>query len=277
MKIASIADRAVLNNGVGMPWLGLGVFRTKEGEEVERAVKWALEAGYRSIDTAAVYRNERGVGKAIRASGIPREEIFVTTKVWNDDLRAGTVRRAFQESLDRLGLDYVDLYLIHWPVKGRYIEAWKVMEEIYRSGKAKAVGVSNFLRHHLEDLLAKTSLVPAVNQIEFHPLLVQPDLLRFCREHGIQVEAWSPLMQGHVVEIPEIRRLAEKYGKTPAQIVLRWDLQHEVVTIPKSVHRERILENMQIFDFELSAEDMALLDGLDAGRRFGSDPDHFDF
>ncbi len=277
MKINSITDCTTLNNGLKMPWFGLGVFRSKDGGEVEQAVKWALAAGYRSIDTAAIYGNERGVGRAIRASGIPREEIFVTTKVWNDDLRAGTVRRTFQESLDRLGLDYVDLYLIHWPVKGRYLEAWKSMEEIYHGGKAKAVGVSNFLRHHLEDLLGKSSLVPAVDQIEFHPLLLQPDLLRFCRERGIRVEAWSPLMQGHVVEVPEIRRLAEKYGKTPAQIVLRWDLQHGVVTIPKSVRRERIIENTQIFDFALSVEDIALLDSLNAGRRFGSDPDNFSF
>ncbi|MGE5598629.1 MAG: aldo/keto reductase [Bacteroidota bacterium] len=275
--MTNITDCATLNNGLRMPWLGLGVFRSGEGEEVERAVGWALEAGYRSIDTAAIYRNERGVGKAVRASGIPREEIFITTKVWNDDLRAGATRQAFQESLDRLGLDYIDLYLIHWPVKGRYHEAWKVMEEIYRSGRARAVGVSNFLLHHLQDLLEHTALVPAVNQIEFHPLLVQPELLRFCRAAGIQVEAWSPLMQGHALDVPEIRRLAEKYGRTPAQIVLRWDLQHEVVTIPKSVHRERIHENARIFDFELTEEDMLLLDGLDAGRRFGSDPDHFNF
>ena len=217
------------------------------------------------------------MGKAIRESGVPREEIFLTSKVWNEDLRAGTTRRAIQDSLGRLGTDYLDLYLIHWPVKGRYLQAWQAMEEIYRSGRAKAVGVSNFLRHHLEDLLAHSALVPAVNQVEFHPYLRQPELLDFCKARGIQMEAWSPLMQGHVFEVPEIRRLAEKYGKNPAQIVLRWDLQHEVVTIPKSVHQERIAENKQIFDFELAEDDMVLLDSLNVGKRYGSDPDNFSF
>jgi len=277
MKINSITDCTTLNNGLKMPWFGLGVFKSKEGEEVEQAVRWALAAGYRSIDTAAIYGNERGVGKAIRESGVPRSEIFLTTKVWNEDLRAGTTRRAIQDSLDRLGTDYLDLYLIHWPVKGRYLQAWQAMEEIYHSGRVKAVGVSNFLRHHLEDLLAHTKLIPAVNQVEFHPYLRQPELMDFCRAHGIQMEAWSPLMQGHVFAVPEIRQLAAKYGKNPAQIVLRWDLQHEVVTIPKSVHQERIVENKQILDFELAEDDLALLDGMNSGKRYGSDPDDFSF
>ena len=277
MRINSIKDCATLNNGVIMPWFGLGVFRSNEGAEVESAVKWALAAGYRSIDTAAIYGNERGVGKAIRESGIPRDEIFVTTKVWNDDLRAGTTLQAIGDSLDRLGMDYVDLYLIHWPVKGCYREAWQAMEEIYHGGRARAVGVSNFLLHHLEDLLAHTELVPAVNQIEFHPLLLQRKLLDYCQTHGVQVEAWSPLMQGKAFDTPEIKRLAVKYGKNPGQIVLRWDLQHGVVTIPKSVHRERIIDNAGIFGFTLAEEDMALLDGLDIDKRFGADPDHFSF
>ncbi len=277
MKATAITDCATLNNGLKMPWFGLGVFKSKEGEEVEQAVKWALAAGYRSIDTAAIYGNERGVGKAIRESGVPREEIFLTSKVWNEDLRAGTTRRAIQDSLDRLGTDYLDLYLIHWPVKRRYLEAWQAMEEIYHSGRVKAIGVSNFLRHHLEDLLAHAKLVPAVDQVEFHPYLRQPELMDFCKAHGIQMEAWSPLMQGHVFAVPEIRQLAKKYRKNPAQIVLRWDLQHEVVTIPKSVHRERIAENKQILDFELTGDDMALLDGMNSGKRYGSDPDNFSF
>ncbi len=277
MRITSIADCATLNNGVKMPWLGLGVFLVNEGQEVENAVRWALEAGYRSIDTAAIYGNERGVGNALRASGIPRDEVFLTTKVWNDDLRAGRTTQAFQESLDRLGVDYVDLYLIHWPVKGRYIEAWEALEDIYRSGRARAIGVSNFLVHHLRDLLAHAAVVPAVDQVEFHPCLLQPDLLRFCKEHGIQLEAWSPLMHGRVFDLPVVRRLAQKHGKTAAQIVLRWDLQHEVVTIPKSVRKDRIISNAQIFDFELSDEDMVALDTLDEGRRVGSDPDNFAF
>jgi len=273
----SLTDCTVLNNGLKMPWLGFGVFKVQEGAEVENSVKWALEAGYRSIDTAAAYQNEVGVGKAMRARGVPRAEIFLTTKLWNQDQRERRALKAFEESLDRLGTDYVDLYLIHWPVKETYRETWKAMEAIYRTGKAQSVGVSNFLVHHLEDILKDSTIVPAVNQIEFHPLLVQPELLKFCKAHKIQVEAWSPLIRGQVTTMPELQQLAAKYHKTPAQIVLRWDLQHEVVTIPKSVHQDRIIENTKIFDFVLSVEDMALLDGLDAGRRVGPDPDNFNF
>jgi diketogulonate reductase-like aldo/keto reductase len=275
--INNITDCTVLNNGLKMPWLGFGVFQVNEGEEVENSVKWALEAGYRSIDTAAIYRNERGVGNAMRQSGLPREEIFLTTKVWNDDQRAKRTLDAFDESLERLGTDYVDLYLIHWPVKGCYQETWEAMEEIYHSGRAKAIGVSNFLVHHLQDILEDSDIVPAVNQVEFHPFLVQPELLNFCKEHQIQLEAWSPLIRGEIVVVPEAQKLAQKYQKTTAQIALRWDLQHEVVTIPRSIHRNRIEENAQIFDFEISDEDMALLDALDAGRRIGPDPDDFNF
>lgn len=275
--IGSIKDCTVLNNGLEMPWLGFGVFKVPDGEVVEYAIGQALKTGYRSLDTAAFYRNERGVGKAVRESGVPREEIFLTTKVWNDDQRAHRTMAAFEESLEQLGTDYVDLYLIHWPVKGCYKETWKVLEEIYRSGRARAIGVSNFLVHQLEDLLSDAEIVPAVNQVEFHPRLIQPDLLKFCREHGIQLEAWSPLAQGQIIAEPRVQELAAKYQKTPAQIVLRWDLQHEVVTIPKSIHAERIVENTRIFDFELSQEDMASLDALDAGKRVGSDPNNFNF
>ncbi len=275
--INSMKDCTVLNNGLEMPWLGFGVFKVPDGEVVEYAIGQALKIGYRSLDTAAFYRNERGVGKAMRESGVPREEIFLTTKVWNDDQRAKRTMAAFEESLESLGTDYVDLYLIHWPVKGCYKETWKVLEEIYRSGRARAIGVSNFLVHQLEDLLADAAIVPAVNQVEFHPRLRQPDLLKFCREQGIQLEAWSPLAQGQIIHEPRVQKLAAKYHKTPVQIVLRWDLQHEVVTIPKSIHADRIAENTQIFDFELSQEDMDALDALDAGRRVGSDPGNFNF
>ena len=274
---SNIKDCTLLNNGVRMPWLGFGVFKISDGQEVEQAVSYALEAGYRSIDTAAVYGNECGVGKAIRESGIPREDIFLTTKVWNDDQRERRTLAAFEESLHRLGTEYVDLYLVHWPVKGCYQETWQVMEEIHQSGRAKAIGVSNFMIHHLEDILSDGQIVPAVNQIEFHPFLVQPELLEFCQEHQIQVEAWSPLMQGKIVNEPSVLGIAEKYQKTPAQIVLRWDLQHEVVTIPKSVHLDRIVENARIFDFELSEVDMNALDALDQGKRVGPDPDNFCF
>jgi diketogulonate reductase-like aldo/keto reductase len=260
-----------------MPWLGIGVYKVKEGQEVERVVGRALEIGYRSIDTASVYYNETGVGKAMRKSGIPRDEIFLTTKVWNDDLREKRTLAAFEESLERLGTDYVDLYMIHWPVKGFYEEAWQAMEEIYKSGRAKAIGVSNFLEHHLEDILRIGRVAPGVNQVEFHPYLIQPGLLDFCKHHKIQVQARNPLMLGQIVTDPTVMNLAEKYHKTPAQIVLRWDLQHEVVTIPKSVHSERIEENSKIFDFELSQSDMKVLDRLDAGKRLGSHPDHFSY
>ena len=275
--ISSIKDCTLLNNGLEMPWLGFGVFKMSDGQEVEQAIHHALEAGYRSIDTATVYKNEIGTGKAIRESGIPREDIFLTTKVWNSDQRAQRTMAAFEESLERLGTEYVDLYLVHWPVKGCYQETWKVMEEIYQSGGAKSIGVSNFMIHHLEDILSNSQIVPAVNQVEFHPLLVQPELLKFCQEYMIQVEAWSPLMQGQIITEPTVQRLAEKYHKTPAQVVLRWNLQKEVVTIPKSTNLNRIVENSQIFDFELSVEDMNILDALDAGKRVGPDPNNFNF
>jgi len=275
--ISSIKDCTQLNNGLKMPWLGFGVLQINDGQEVRQAVRDALEIGYRSIYTATVYGNERGVGKAIRESGIPREDIFLTTKVWNDAQREKRTLAAFEESLKRLGTEYVDLYLVHWPVKGCYQETWQVMEEIYQSGRAKAIGVSNFMIHHLEDLLSDNQILPAVNQIEFHPLLVQPELLKFCHERKIQVEAWSPLMQGQIITESTVQRLAEKHYKTPAQVALRWDLEHEVVTIPKSIHANRIAENADIFDFVLSEADMKALDALDVGRRTGPDPANFNF
>ena len=275
--ITSIKDGTRLDNGVEMPWLGLGVFKMDDGQEVEQAVGCALEIGYRSIDTASIYGNERGVGKAIRASGIPREDIFLTTKVWNEDQRRKRTLAAFEESLERLGTEYVDLYLIHWPVAGCYVETWRAMEKIYQSGRAKAIGVSNFLVHHLDDLLGNCQVVPSVNQVEFHPLLVQPALLGFCQTHKIQVEAWSPLMRGQIVTEQAVQEMAANHRRTPAQIILRWDLQHEVVTIPKSTNPARIAENMQVFDFELSEADMKALDALDEGTRIGPDPDNFDF
>ncbi len=275
--IRGLSDRAVLNNGVAMPWLGLGVYKTKEGEEVERAVRAALEAGYRSVDTAAMYQNETGVGRAVRESGVPREQVFLTTKVWNNDQGYDSTLKAFEESRRRLGVEYVDLYLIHWPVKGRYKETWRAMEKLYRDGWVRAIGVSNFQIHHLQDLMADAEIRPAVNQVEFHPRLTQKPLLSFCREHEIQLEAWSPLMRGHLFDEPTVRGLAEKYGKTPAQIILRWDLEHQVVTIPKSVHPERIRDNAKVFDFELAPEDVAALDGLNRDQRVGPDPDNFHF
>lgn len=275
--ISSIKDCTVLNNGLEMPWLGFGVFQVDDGQQVVKAIMNALEIGYRSIDTASVYGNERGVGKAIRESGIPREDIFLTTKVWNEDQRKKRVSAAFEESLERLQTDYVDLYLVHWPVKGCYQETWQVMQEIYQSGRAKAIGVSNFMIHHLEDILGDGQVVPVVNQVEFHPYLIQPDLLKFCQGHRIQLEAWAPIVKGQILNEPVAQKLAEKYNKTPVQITLRWDLQHKVVTIPKSIRSNRIAENADIFDFELSAADMKALDALDEGRRTGPDPYNFNF
>ncbi|MFC7440450.1 aldo/keto reductase [Laceyella putida] len=272
-----IADGVVLNNGVKMPWLGLGVYKAQEGSEVERAVEVALQTGYRSVDTAAFYQNEAGVGNAIKRSGIPRENLFVTTKVWNTDQGYETTLTAFETSRKKLGLDYLDLYLIHWPVKGLFKETWRALEKLYRDGWVRAIGVSNFHIHHLEELLRDSEVTPMVNQVEFHPLLTQQELRHFCRMQSIQFEAWSPLMRGNVVNQPVLMELAEKYQKTPAQLVLRWDLQHEVVTIPKSVTPSRIVENADIFDFEISTEDMEKLDGLNRNQRFGQNPDHFKF
>lgn len=277
MKISSISEFTTLNNGIKMPWLGFGVFQLKEGQEVIDAVKWALEAGYRSIDTAEVYGNETGVGRAMRESGVPREDIFLTTKVSNNSQRLKRIQEAFNESLQRLRVDYVDLYLIHWPVKDFYQDAWRELEKIYLDGRAKVIGVSNFLIHHLRDIFEISDRVPAVNQLEFHPYLIQTELIEFCKEKKIQVEASSPLAKGKAIHLPQVIELAEKYQKTPAQIVLRWDLQHTVVTIPKSVHKDRIIANARLFDFELSEDDMAALDALDIGQRVGLDPDNVNF
>jgi diketogulonate reductase-like aldo/keto reductase len=277
MTIKNINDATVLPNGLKMPWLGLGSLYIPDGEAVENAVRWALEVGYRSIDTASFYENEVGVGQAIKQSGIPRAEIFVTSKVWNTEQGYDNTLAAFEASLKRLDMDYVDLYLVHWPVAGKFKETYRAMESIYESGRARAIGVSNFLIHHLADLLEEARIVPMVNQVEFHPFLQQPDLQAFCRKHQIQLEAWRPIMKGRVRQVPKLIELGQKYGKTPIQVTLRWILQHEIVAIPKSQNKQRIQDNADIFDFELEPEDMALIDGLDRGERLGPDPDSFDF
>jgi diketogulonate reductase-like aldo/keto reductase len=273
----SIKETAVLHNGVKMPWLGLGVFNSQEGNEVEQAVKWAINAGYRSIDTAAVYKNEAGVGRAIKDSGVAREEMFITTKVWNTEQGYDSTLAAFEESRNRLQLDYVDLYLVHWPVKGKYKETWKALEKLYRDGAVKAIGVCNFQIHHLKDLLEDCEIVPMVNQVEYHPLLQQKELLQFCKEHRIQLEGWRPLMLGNSLDHPVLTKIAAKYGKTPAQVVLRWELQQGVIVIPKSVNEHRIRENADIFDFELTSDDEAQIETMNQNKRFGPDPDNFNF
>jgi len=274
--IKSITDCAVLNNGVKMPWLGLGVYQVREGKEVINAVLHALSKGYRSVDTAALYGNERGVGQAIKESGLPREYLFITTKLWNSDQGYDNALKAFELSLNKLGLDYVDLYLIHWPVKGKYLDSWRALERLYKEGCVRAIGVSNFQIHHLQDILQSSEVIPAVNQVERHPLLNQRELLDFCQANQIQLEAWSPLMRGKL-DLPLIKELAARYNKSPAQIILRWDLQQGVVVIPKSVTPHRIEENASIFDFELSTEDMARIDSLNKNQRLGPDPDNFNF
>jgi methylglyoxal/glyoxal reductase len=277
MKIESITDSVKLNNGIQMPWLGFGTFQTPPGAVAEESVLWALEAGYRHIDTAALYKNEADVGRAIRKSRIPRDKIFVTTKVWNADMRSGKVAEALNTSLKELQMDHVDLYLLHWPVPGKFVECWKKMEAIYKQGKARAIGISNFLVHHVEQVLAVAEVIPAVNQVEWHPLARQQKLVDFCHGKGIAFEAWAPLMRGRVSEFPEIVKIAHKHHKTPAQVALRWGLQHQVVMIPKSVHKDRIAENAGIFDFQLSDEEMKRIDALDRNERLGADPDNFNF
>ncbi|MCD8352382.1 MAG: aldo/keto reductase [Planctomycetaceae bacterium] len=263
---------------VDIPNFGLGVFRSPDGKETADAVRWAIEAGYRHIDTARIYGNEKGVGQGVRDSGVAREKLFITTKLWNDDMRAGRQLQAIDASLKDLGMDYVDLYLIHWPVEN-YVESWVAMEKILASGKARAIGVSNFKEHHLDTLLEEAGIVPAINQVELHPFLTQEPLRHYCASKGIAVEAWSPLggQGGNVLKDKTIAELGKKYGKTPAQVVIRWDLQNGIVTIPKSVHQARIKENSEVFDFEISAEDMKRIDALNTDTRVGSDPDNFDF
>lgn len=266
-----------LNNGLVMPQIGLGVLKAQEGGEVERAVLAALDSGYRMIDTAAKYGNEKGVGDAIRQSGIDRNDLFLTTKVWNSDQGYDTTLTAFEESLERLQTNYVDLYLVHWPVKGKYIETYRTLEEIYDSGRAKAIGVSNFQIHHLEDLMANTSIVPAVNQIEIHPHLQQTALVNFAQQHNIVLEAWRPIMMGEVLQLPVLQQIGKQYGKSAVQVTLRWLIQRGIVVIPKSVTPSRIAQNLDVFDFELSEMDMQQIAALNRNRRLGPDPDNFNF
>ncbi|MEW4327260.1 aldo/keto reductase [Rossellomorea marisflavi] len=275
------AKSITLNNGVQMPEIGYGVFRVEEGKDLEKAVETAIRIGYRSIDTAAIYQNEKSVGKgvqnAIDAGLVTREELFITSKVWNDGLSYDETIQAYNDTLERLGLEYLDLYLIHWPGQNKYMEPWKALEALYKEGRIKSIGVSNFQVSHLEHLLETAEVKPVINQIEFHPKLVQEEVRAFCEKHDIQVEAWSPLMNAELLNHETVNEIAESLGKSAAQVILRWDLQHGVVTIPKSMTESRIKENIDIYDFELTKEQVKTLDALDEHKRIGPDPDQFDF
>ncbi|MFJ5751821.1 aldo/keto reductase [Peribacillus frigoritolerans] len=275
--ISNIGETITLHNGVKMPQLGFGVFKVKNGNETVESVKKAVEVGYRAIDTAAIYENEEGVGQAIRECGVPREELFITSKVWNTEQGYDTTLKAFEDSLNLLGLEYLDLYLIHWPGKDKYLETWRALEKLYKDGKVKSIGVSNFHIHHLENLLANSEVKPVVNQIELHPLLTQVEIRDYCAKHEIKVESWSPLGRGNLLEEPTINHIAKKHGKSPAQVLIRWHLQHDLVVIPKSITPSRIKENAQVFDFSLSLNEMNQIDALNKNERFGSNPDELLF
>ncbi|MCY9136883.1 aldo/keto reductase [Peribacillus frigoritolerans] len=275
--ISNIGETITLHNGVKMPQLGFGVFKVKNGNETVESVKKAIEVGYRAIDTAAIYENEEGVGQAIRECGVPREELFITSKVWNTEQGYETTLKAFEDSLNRLGLEYLDLYLIHWPGKDKYLETWRALEKLYKDGKVKSIGVSNFHVHHLENLLANSEVKPVVNQIELHPLLTQVKIRDYCAKHEIKVESWSPLGRGNLLEEPTINHIAKKHGKSSAQVLIRWHLQHDLVVIPKSITPSRIKENAQVFDFSLSLNEMNQIDALNKNERFGSNPDELLF
>jgi 2,5-diketo-D-gluconate reductase A len=267
-----------LNNGVEIPQLGFGVFQIKP-EDTAKATTSALEIGYRHIDTAQMYGNEREVGQAVRESGLPREDVFVTSKLNNNRLERDAILRAFDQTMSALGFDYLDLFLIHWPLPGvaDYVARWKVMEEIYAGGRVKAIGVSNFHPNHLRNLFDAAEITPAVNQIEISPYLVQDELRAFDADHEIVTEAWSPIARGKVADDPVIGRIAERLGRSPAQVTLRWHVQRGDVVFPKSVTRSRIEENFAIFDFELDEADMTAISALDRGERTGPNPDEFNY
>ncbi len=267
-----------------MPVVGLGTYKVPEGEDVIREVQWALNVGYRLIDTAKVYKNEEGVGRAIRESGIPREEIFLTTKLWNPDQGYESALQAIDESLGKLGLAYVDLYMVHWPTAdveakatmNRREETWKAMEEIYKSGKAKSIGVSNYTIKHLEEMKKYATVFPSVDQVEFHPYLYQRELLEYCKKNNIILEAYRPLTNGKRMDNDTISTIAKKYNKTNAQVLIRWSLQHGCVPLPKSVHQDRVQENINVFDFELTEDDMSMIDALNENFRFSPDPNNLE-
>jgi diketogulonate reductase-like aldo/keto reductase len=274
-QLVSLGDVVEIAPGVLMNRLGLGTYKANEGPDVEGEVASGLSVGYRLVDTAALYGNEGSVGEALRASGIPRDELFVATKLWNTEQGFDTTLAAFDASLAALNMDYVDLYLIHWAMPATTVETWKAMEEILATGRTRAIGVCNFLPHHIDQLMQSANVPPAVNQFEFHMRLQQPELVAYCRANGITMQAWAPIMRGRVNLIPELAEIAQRHRKTPAQISLRWILQQDITTIPKSVHSDRIAENADVYGFTLSDAEMAAIFELDTGERIGPDPDRF--
>jgi diketogulonate reductase-like aldo/keto reductase len=273
----SLDTTVLLHGDVAIPQLGFGVFKVDDGNEVEAAIAEAFDVGYRHIDTATIYRNEEGVGRAIAASGIPRSQLFITTKLWNSDQGYESALAAIDANLSRLGLGYVDLYLVHWPKPEHTQETWRAMEEIQASGKARAIGVSNFLPDHLDQLLEHATVPPSINQIEFHPHLQSPDLVDYCLGHDIVIEAWSPLKAGHIIDDDELAAIAVAHGVTVAQVVLRWVLQRGIVVIPKSVTPSRIVSNADLYGFELSDAEIATINAMDRNDRVGPDPANFNF
>lgn len=278
--IQSLTDKITFNNGTKIPGLGLGVFQIPN-EDTAEVVKNGIINGYRLIDTAQIYNNEEGTGQGIKeglsATGLKREDLFVTSKVWNAHLSKEEALQSFEETLEKLQLDYLDLFLIHWPGKEGYKESWLALEELYAMGKVKAIGVSNFQVHHLEDLMSYATVIPVINQIELHPKLAQKEVRAFCKKHDIKVQAWSPLMQGQLLNHPVIEEIAKKHGKSTAQVILRWDIQQDILLVVKSVHQERMLSNADVFNFSLDSEDMEKLNSLDEGLRSGPHPDEFNF
>ncbi|MDA3950469.1 MAG: aldo/keto reductase [Spirochaeta sp.] len=271
----NVQKTVTLNNGVEMPIFGLGVFKAESGDETANAVRWAIEAGYTAIDTASYYDNEESVRRGIRESGVPRKNVFITTKAWNTEQGYDKTLAAFDESMRKLGLDYLDLYLVHWPITDTYKETWKAFEKLYADKRVRAIGVSNFEPHHLDDLIASASVRPTINQVELHPYLQQRAVREACARHKIHVTAWSPIARAKVLEDETIKAIATAHGKSPVHVTLRWELQHGIITIPKSVKQERIRDNVNVFDFSLTDEEMAQIDALDQGNagRIGPHPD----
>lgn len=268
-----------MNNSNEIPAIGYGVFRMENNDSAKEAILKALETGYRHIDTAAIYGNEEQVGRAIKESGLKREEIFITTKLWNENMRRGTEYEAIEKSLDLLGLDFCDLYLTHWPVQNKYIGSYKKMEDMLEKGLVKNIGVSNLHIHHLEELEKETNIIPTVNQIELHPYLNQKEILNYCKEKNIIVEAWSPLgaVKNDLLQNESLKEIGEKYNKSVAQIILRWNVENGVIPLPKSSNPDRMKENLEIFDFALNKDDILKIDHLNKNERVGSNPDTFDF